>query len=584
MRRICSGALVLLAALAARADDRPSGGGEAPVVWEERLRAPDWHVRWIAARALGKVGVSFERTVPDLVEALGDSEPMVGAVAAEALGSLGANGAPGVARLVALAEERPAERVRFLRGLGVVGASDPDAAIAALSPVFRAAKGSDPAEDAIVELAANAPAPAVAFLTESLTDKDWRIQWRAVIALRKIGPPARTAVPALVHALDTSRDPMVPEGAAAALGRIGDASEAVLAALERGLSSKLNNVRNNSMDALVALGEPGFPTLSKSMASPYPETRGRLLGVLPNYPAHGADVLPAYLAALRDDDPGVRYNATLAITAFDGVEEQALPRLREALNEKLAGLRAPAAAAVLRFVPDDADASNALLDILRGRDENTASRAAWAITFLVTRHRAASLPFLRKALSDRDPRLRTGVVGLLDYASFGDPALAASLLPLLRDADPDARTATLSVLARCAELDSAAVAAVRPLLRDAERKVRIAAARMLGRGGPASRAAIEDLQQSAESEDAGLRVAATIALARLDPAHAASLAPTLVAAMRARPSTDVAELLARLGPAAAPAVDALLDALKGSDSEDARKLYRDAIESALATR
>ena len=155
-------------AVAAQAADGPAFGGKPASHWEEQLRSPDWHARWVAARALGKIGPAFERSVLDLVAALGDSDPLVSTLAAGVLAAHGPAAAPAVDRLIKLIAERPLERDWFLSLLGVVGVADPDAAIGALTSEFRLEKGSESAEEAIVTLAARAPAPAVAFLVKSL--------------------------------------------------------------------------------------------------------------------------------------------------------------------------------------------------------------------------------------------------------------------------------------------------------------------------------------------------------------------------------------------------------------------------------
>ena len=118
---LCGRVVVAVAAatlaVAARADDEPSFGGKPASHWEEQLRSSDWHSRWLAARALGRIGPAFERGTADLVEALGDADPQVGEMAADGLASRGKSAAPGVARLVALAEKRPAQSARFLLSL-----------------------------------------------------------------------------------------------------------------------------------------------------------------------------------------------------------------------------------------------------------------------------------------------------------------------------------------------------------------------------------------------------------------------------------------------------------------------------------
>jgi HEAT repeat protein len=91
-------------------------------------------------------------------------------------------------------------------------------------------------------------------LIKALKSKDYDVRYWSTNDLEELGPRARAAVPALIHAL--RNDPRVPvrAGSAAALGAIGQRTPDVLEALRESSRSKEWAVRGRAKDALKKLG------------------------------------------------------------------------------------------------------------------------------------------------------------------------------------------------------------------------------------------------------------------------------------------------------------------------------------------
>lgn len=93
----------------------------------ELLKHEDPHIRWNAARTLGKIGEPALAAVPGLLIQLEDKEPLVREHAAEALGDIGPRVAlnPKVVPALAKALKDPDKKVRrdSVRALGQIGAA-----------------------------------------------------------------------------------------------------------------------------------------------------------------------------------------------------------------------------------------------------------------------------------------------------------------------------------------------------------------------------------------------------------------------------------------------------------------------------
>ncbi len=84
---------------------------------------------------------------------------------------------------------------------------------------------------------------------EKLTDQNASVRRKAAIALGRIGPAAKEAVPALITALK-DENKYVRRVAAEALGRIGRAAKQAVAALTKASEDEDKDVREAAEEAL----------------------------------------------------------------------------------------------------------------------------------------------------------------------------------------------------------------------------------------------------------------------------------------------------------------------------------------------
>ncbi len=154
---------------------------------------------------------------------------------------------------------------------------------------------------------------AVPVLVELLQDKghsDWmalEVRWRSAELLGQIGPPAKTAVPALAAALKDP-DPHVRSVAATALGQVGQDASVAIPALVTTLAGE------DKLSAVKALGhfgaEANRPSRSwRSCCTPRPPRSG---GTRPPPWARSAPrpVTPCPHSAARYEIPTLRCGST----------------------------------------------------------------------------------------------------------------------------------------------------------------------------------------------------------------------------------------------------------------------------------
>ena len=197
-------------------------------------------------------------------------------------------------------------------------------------------------------------------LLASLSDEDEAVRLDAAYALGSCGA---AAVPALIEALDGSRedgshpaayalaaagelaapalvaaleneDDTIRACAAYALGDIPprDRSPEAVAALTRALSDSSEWVRRNSAEALGAIGQPGpetVPALGQLLSDELEWIRDNAARALAKIGPEAGPAVPSLVSALRDESRYVRFNAGVALKRID------TDAAREALYEEL---------------------------------------------------------------------------------------------------------------------------------------------------------------------------------------------------------------------------------------------------------
>ncbi|HVK16173.1 MAG TPA: HEAT repeat domain-containing protein [Fimbriiglobus sp.] len=242
-----------------------------------------------------------------------------------------------------LGHEDPATRKRAAVALGRMGA----AAKPAIPALIRAFSDEQNCAAAVDALGLIGPT-AIPDLLEEMKKKEKPLRWRAAIALGRIGPAAKDAVPALVAALKEDEESMVRSAAASSLGQLGATAKDVVPEVVKALRDESSIVR---FGAVAGLG--GFAEAARSS----PE----LLGVVVT------EGVPALTAALRDEDRGMRLQVVVALGLLGPAAKESLPALIEALRDEDRRVRLQASYALGLF---GSAAKDALSDLIRAAEQD----------------------------------------------------------------------------------------------------------------------------------------------------------------------------------------------------------------------
>ncbi|MHC4251099.1 MAG: HEAT repeat domain-containing protein, partial [Planctomycetota bacterium] len=185
--------------------------------------------------------------------------------------------------------------------------------------------------------AANAAVPA---LIEALEDRDLNVRYptsrpsvrtsestAAAGALGRIGPDARDAVPALAQALKDT-DIFLRANAAEALGKIGPAAREAVPALVAASKDTIPYVRGKAEAALKQIGQ-GAAAADGALAE-WKRERERAAARLNELREAG---VPALVEALKDADSSVRWGVLSELRKRSALSETAVPALIEALGD-----------------------------------------------------------------------------------------------------------------------------------------------------------------------------------------------------------------------------------------------------------
>ncbi|HTA30109.1 MAG TPA: HEAT repeat domain-containing protein [Candidatus Cybelea sp.] len=177
---------------------------------------------------------------------------------------------------------------------------------------------------------------AIPELIERLSDTDGTIRLHSAIALGKMGPEAKSALPFLEPFLH-SQSHTVRVYAAEAVWKITRQTEPSLSILEAGLQETNASFR---WAAAVFLGEmgsaasPAIPLLAQIVHDPDKQVASLSLQALAGI---GAESLPILTNALADSDPAIRISALVALGKLGPMAKVAAPLLTNLLQDNATG-------------------------------------------------------------------------------------------------------------------------------------------------------------------------------------------------------------------------------------------------------
>jgi HEAT repeat protein len=342
-------------------------------------------------------------------EDLSSKDPAARRSAVFALGKLGTSAAPWLPRLLKVLREDQSAEVRETAAfaLGEIGKGS-----------IRAIQNGD----------------LVPTLAAAVTgDADPLVRRSAAVALGEMGSDAEAGQPALEKAV-TDKQPEVRQNAAWALGRIGPGG---VMALSRAMTDRDPLVVRDAANSLGLLKDKARPALLQLLAAtqnPDTEVKKAALGVLVNLvgPTDRQAYAPLQ-AALTDRDVDVRRNAALALGNMGGEEASvAVGVLLEALQQKTdKELRQQAAAALKNIGPFAGKAVNALRAALAdSSDPGLRKIAALALGGLKTQA-AAAVPDLLNTLANPKEVPAVRVEAAVALQAIGNVPAAKGSIPKL---------------------------------------------------------------------------------------------------------------------------------------------------------
>jgi HEAT repeat protein len=480
----------------------------------EALKDQDEGVRAAAATALGKVGPKAQDAFPDLLTALNDSALLVRDAAAHTLESFGP---PPASRLPlleeALREPRSQARLRMY-ALHNLAASNVDAK--EVLPLFTAAVTYREAEvrlEAVRGMAKFGPAAReVVFppLAAAMDDADSGVREAAYDVLSRFGAPVSAEVPALRNGLK-AKAVKARRYCAQALAKLGPQSRAAAAELTEALGDSDEEVRKHAAQALVAIGPeekaalPGIGEALKTRDEALRQAAARAL-----MRADPDTALPFFVAALKDDDVGVRKTAVVCIGQLGPRALTAADRVRPLVDDPNLAVRLPAAETLWLIQRQPFVPVQALNAMLKDRDPKIRQGAAEALGRIGPPAAIAFVP-LAGLLSDKEAGVRVASAAALKGIGGKEASTIPNLLAGLHDP-----AVAKDVGAVLVGFGSAAVPALIKELDDEDALVRGRVAGVLGAMGPTAADAMRVLTfRSKNDSDATVREAAAEALKKI---------------------------------------------------------------------
>lgn len=191
------------------------------------VRSPDAKVRLAAVGSLVHSDIS-SKLFPEMRSALADKDGEVRAVAATAIGNLGAAAVPAVQQLIAQLKSDPVKEARetAARALGRIGKAAPEEK-SPIAPLTTAAKEDPDYVTRSVALGALAmmnvdPPGQILALRKLLHYEEPLVRMKAAHALGMLGAPAKSAAAEIAEVLKNEPDDHRRGYVARALGNVGD--------------------------------------------------------------------------------------------------------------------------------------------------------------------------------------------------------------------------------------------------------------------------------------------------------------------------------------------------------------------------
>ncbi len=504
------------------------------------------------------------RVIPILATALKDPLLRTRRLAATSLSRMGPQAHEAAAALEGcLGDADASVRVRSARALWQVGV----ASKAVIEVLTQAMRGGDAElRNEVLDTVtwsqyAHRQPLARPILEVALHGSDLPSRMRAAAALYAIDGKAERVLPVLREGLHSPDRPVWTQ-AAVGLGKLGPRAAPAVGDLLDRLQSPEGAGSHEIHMALIQIGsaviDPAVAVLKDPSSTPT-AIQGATAPLVSLGPAAVKKVAPL----LQHDNAQVRMSACQVLGNGGEATRPFVPKLTQCLQDDQILVRNAALQAFHRLGPIGREASPIVLKLAQDPQPFTRKQALEALEQMGADARSVR-PVVQAALKDPMPMVRIQALSLLAAVDPGSAELTAAAQQLLKDATT--HTQALQVIGRMGARAGPLTPTLVDLLRQEPNVFqRRQLATLLGQIGPPARDAVPELVAMLRDPDTFGRQAAVTALRSIGGKHP-DLVPALIDALRAENQVYqrglMIELLGEQGPAAAPAVDLLVEELK----------------------
>jgi len=385
----------------------PNGGTEADVPGLlEALGRSEGAKRADAAEELGRIGPPAKAAVPELVKSLQDRDADVRLAAAGALTCIDPKNPAVLPALVAELKGGPEQRKAAAEFLGDLGAVGVDSLTGALKDPDAGVRWSAAESLGRIGPAAKSAVPA---LTAALEDKE--IRSIVADALAGIGPDAKPAIPGLVQIIRNEKEPSLRHTAGVALVRIDKTAAGPAAPiLAEDLRNPDGRFRHDAVMLLVAIGPAGkeaTPILTEMLLKDKQSYARQLSAHALGYGKDPRSALPLLEALEKDPELGVRNTAVMALGLLGPDAMTAVPGLEARLKDPDVGTRIVSAEALWRINKDAKKAVPVLVEGLKDKNDYMVGLASGILGRMGGDAKGAVPDLIGLLKSPREPVRRT---------------------------------------------------------------------------------------------------------------------------------------------------------------------------------
>ena len=351
---------------------------------------------------------------------------------------------------------------------------------------------------------------AIPALLKQLESREDQRKYRAAFALGKIGP---SAVDGLIKSLQ-SRSSSTRAAAALALGWMEEKPLPAISELAWAISDSDADVRTNSADALVKIGDAAkadvLAALKESDDTEFPEVAIELLGRLGNPSPEAMERIQSALKSNHDESRAAAVSALFMVNgaqqngAKQNGDKQNIDLLRQALTDESEIVRDVALVELRRGKLQNASVLPVLQKLLANEKSDTAKTAARALGAIGPAAKSAVPDLIDQLIYDSQaesefaraivrigPSSVRALLGADGKGESGDQQIAVclakigprampELIAALKDHSDNIRFRAINSLGQMAELSSDGFDALAQQLPDSNPEIRAAAAQAIG--------------------------------------------------------------------------------------------------------